>query len=87
MRRKRSFGKVVLIIFIGALFGTLLGELLGLVLPEGVVKEFFTRSWSPEFGPATLNLMLLSLTLGLSLKVNVSGAIGVGLAIYFLKWY
>ena len=87
MRSRKTFGKVLLVILLSALFGTLLGELLGLVLPDGVVKEFFVRSWSPEFGPATLDLVIFSITFGLSLKVNISGAIGILIAIYLLKWY
>ena len=87
MRSRKTFGKVLLVILLGALFGTLLGELLGLVLPDGVVKEFFIRSWAPEFGPATLNLVIFSLTFGLSLKVNISGVIGIFIAIYVLRWY
>lgn len=87
MRNKKSFGKMVLVIFLGALFGTILGQLIGLVLPEGVVKEFFLRAWEPQFGPATLNLNLFSITLGFTCKVNVVGVIGIAIAIYILRWY
>ncbi len=87
MRTRKSFGKMLLVILLGALFGTLLGHLLGLILPEGVVKEFFLRSWDPQFGPATLDLNLFSLTFGFTLKVNAVGVIGVAIAIYVLRWY
>ncbi|RMD95668.1 MAG: DUF4321 domain-containing protein [Calditrichaeota bacterium] len=69
------------------MLGTLLGELLGLILPEGVVKQFFLLSWDLSVGPAKLDAILFSLTLGFSLKVNVVGVIGVATAIYILRWY
>lgn len=87
MRSKKSIGKVVLIILLGALFGSLLGELIGLVLPQGVVKEFFLRTWHLKIGPAELNAVLFSITFGFALKVNIIGAIGVAVAVYLLRWY
>ncbi len=87
MFSKRSLGFIFLIIFLGALIGTALGEILGVLLPEGVVREFFLRSASPEFGPALLNLELITITLGFSFKFNVIGIIGVIIAVYILRWY
>jgi hypothetical protein len=71
---------------LGAVAGTLLGELLGLLLPEGVVKEFFLKSGELGFGPATLNAILFSITFGLQFKINVVGLIGIGFAVYLLRW-
>lgn len=87
MLSKRSVGFVFLVIFIGALIGTAIGEVLGVLLPQGVVREFFLRSATPEFGPATLNLHLFAITLGFSFKFNVIGILGVGIAAYILRWY
>jgi hypothetical protein len=75
-----------LVLLLGALSGTLLGELIGLVMPAGVVKDFFLKSGELGFGPATLNAVLFSVTLGLTLKINVVGLIGIGFAIYLLRW-
>ncbi|MDZ7344697.1 MAG: hypothetical protein ONA90_09335, partial [candidate division KSB1 bacterium] len=73
MRSKRSLGFVTVVLLLGALAGTLIGELIGLVLPAGVVKEFFLANGALGFGPATLNAVLFSITLGLTLKINVAG--------------
>ncbi len=86
MRSRRTFGFVVLIIFVGAAVGTVLGELMALALPQGVVQEFFTKSWTPALGPGTLDLVLFSMTLGMTLKVNGAGIIGILVAIYLLRW-
>ena len=68
--------------------GSLLGELIIFVLPEGVVKQFFVKPlWEPSFGPTTLNVIVFSITLGLTLKINLVGFIGVLVAIYMLRWY
>ena len=84
--RKKSIGWILIIILLGALVGSALGEVLGLILPEGVVKEFFLRSAEFGVGPGTLNLVVFSFTLGFTLKVNVIGVIGIGLVAYFLRW-
>jgi len=86
VRSRRTFGFVVLIIFVGAAVGTVLGELMALALPQGVVQEFFTKSWTPALGPGTLDLVLFSMTLGMTLKVNGAGIIGILVAIYLLRW-
>ena len=86
MRSRRSLGFVALVLLLGAVSGTLLGELLGLLLPEGVVKDFFLKSGVLDFCPATLNAVVFGLTLGLKLKINVVGLIGICFAIYLLRW-
>lgn len=84
--RKKSLGWILVIILLGALIGSALGEVLALILPQGVVKEFFLRSASFSVGPATLNLIILTFTLGFSLKINVIGVLGIGFASYLLRW-
>lgn len=87
MRSRRPFGKIVLIILLGAMAGTLLGDVVALALPDGVVKQFFIASWPLKVGPLTLDAVLFTLTFGFSLKINLIGLIGIGIAIYILRWY
>lgn len=84
--RKKSIGWILVIILLGALIGTALGEVLALILPQGVVKDFFLRSAEFSVGPATLNLVILTFTLGFSIKMNVISVIGIGIAAYLLRW-
>jgi len=78
---------VLIILFFGALIGTALGEVLGLILPEGVVKQFFLRSAEGGVGPLTLNAVLFRITFGFHFKLNVIGIVGIALAAYILRWY
>jgi len=88
VRNRRSLGLITLVLLLGAVAGSLLGHLVGLVLPEGsVVKDFFLRTGSLGFTPATLNTGLFSFTIGFELHVNVTGIIGVIVAAYLLRWY
>jgi hypothetical protein len=84
--RKKSLAWFLVIILLGALIGSTLGEVLALVLPEGVVKEFFLRSAKFSVGPATLNLVIITFTLGFSIKLNVISVLGIGFAAYLLRW-
>jgi hypothetical protein len=84
--RKKSIGWIFVIILIGAFIGTALGEVLALILPEGVVKEFFLRSAIFSLGPGTLNLVVFTFTLGFSFKINVISVLGVVIIAYFLRW-
>ena len=74
-------------ITLGAILGTLVGEILGFILPEGVVKQFFLLSKTLSVGPGTLNIIMLQLTLGLSITLNVISLIGIAIAYYLLRWW
>ena len=72
---------------LGAVVGTLVGEILGFILPEGVVKQFFLLAKTLSVGPGTLNIIMLQLTLGLSITLNVISLIGIAIAYYLLRWW
>jgi hypothetical protein len=82
----RGLGLVMLIVVAGLVVGSLLGELLGSLLPAGWIQELLTRG--PTVGlapPATLDLRLVSLTVGVALKVNVVGVLGILIAALALR--
>jgi len=86
--RKRPIGIIILFIFLGAIIGSALGELIALLLPEGVVvKEFFLRSAHIGFAPVTINLGFITLTVGFQFILNVIGIVGIAFAAYLLRWY
>jgi len=84
--RKKSLGFILIILFVGALIGSAFGEVVAYILPDGVVKQFFIKSATASIGPGTLNIIILTLTLGFSIKVNVMGIIGILIAAYALRW-
>ncbi|MEW6684961.1 MAG: DUF4321 domain-containing protein [Candidatus Edwardsbacteria bacterium] len=85
--RKRSVGFFLLVILLGGLIGSAVGELIGYVLPSGVVKDFFTRSVTPHFAPVTLNLLVCTITFGFAAKLNVVSLLGMVLVFYLLRWF
>jgi len=87
LSRKKSLGYIILILVLGAFIGSVFGEVIGLILPDGVVKDFFTKSVKDEIGPATINLNLLTFTIGFAFKLNVIGVVGIVIAAYLLRWY
>lgn len=84
---KKPLGQIILVIILGALIGSLIGQLIGLVLPEGVVKDFFLRSAELGVGPTSVDIGLLGFTLGFNVTLNIVGLIGIGIALYLLRWY
>ena len=82
----RGLGLILLIVTAGLVVGSLLGELVGSLLPAGLVHDLLTRG--PQIGltpPATLDLRFVTLTFGMMLKVNVVAILGVVLAAFALR--
>ena len=81
MAARRGLGLVLVAIVAGLVIGSLLGELLGQLVGAGWVQDLLTRG--PTIGltsPATLDLRLLSVTFGITFKVNVVGVLGIVIA-------
>jgi len=85
--RQKSPRVLVVLLIVGMIVGTAIGEAVAIVLPDGVVKEFFLRSVSASIGPATVDLVAFSFTLGLAIKVNLMAVLGIVLATYLFRWY
>lgn len=86
-QKKTSLLFVICILLIGTMLGSLCGELIKMSLPESVVKEVFLRSIGISVGPGTLNLIMFSITLGLTLKINLIGIVGLAIAYYLLRFW
>jgi len=87
MKRRLSITWILLTIVLGAIIGSALGEVIGLAMPEGVVRQFFTNTANIGFDPVQLNLGIISLTFGFLFRLNVIGVIGIILAAYIFRWY
>ena len=85
--RKLSIGMLILFLFLGAIMGSALGQLVAFLLPEGVVNQFFIRSATIGFDPVAINLGFISFTFGFKFVLNVIGVIGIAFAAYLLRWY
>jgi hypothetical protein len=85
--QKRSIAVMFLVLIIGAAVGTILGDVLGMILPEGVVKQFFLQSVSWGISPVTLDVIVMTITFGLRIKFNISSVLGLAAAYYFLRYF
>ena len=84
--RKKSFKAILLTILLGIAVGTVIGEVLGEVLPEGIVRTVLTESAEYRLEPFTLNLMVITLTFGFSLKISFISVLGIFVMVQLLKW-
>ena len=83
---RKNFRNYLAVLTLGLLAGSLLGEILARYLPEGVAKSFFTNSVTGQFGPVSLDLIAIGITLGpLSIAVNIMTIVGVVLAAYLFR--
>lgn len=86
-RKKLALVFVLGVLLLGAMLGSLCGELIKSALPEGVVKEVFLRSIDISVGPGILDLVMFSITLGFTLKFNLIGLVGLAVAYYLIRFW
>jgi hypothetical protein len=83
---KKSGGYLLLFIFIGGLLGSVLGEILQIVSPQGIVRSIFGEALSLGLDPpVSVNLVLLKFTFGFLLKINLLSVLGMLLGAYLYK--
>ena len=78
----------VLIVFvvIGGLLGGILGEILHVMAPQGTIQSIFSTHFMPGINPPlTVDLVLIKLVLGFSLKINILSILGMFVGIYLDK--
>ena len=86
--RKRPLAVVALILFLGIVVGTVVGETIGIMLPEDkVIRKVFVNSTDFNVGPLHIDLVVFSFTFGFSLRVNLMSALGVFVVSVLLRWY
>ena len=73
------------IIVVGALIGSFLGKFIGLVVPDGSIKDLFATEISAGLSPATLDLRVVDLTFGCMLKFNIMSLIGIIVAAFIFQ--
>ncbi|MGI6596011.1 MAG: DUF4321 domain-containing protein [Elusimicrobia bacterium] len=75
---------ILLIVFLSALIGTALGELLMLVLPQGtIIYEVISAAIKPSWSIENLDLIVLSFRCGLSFNFNILTLLGITIGAVF----
>ena len=77
-----------MILILGALIGAALGELIAYVFPGGILERVFSQGITPGLNPpATLDLKILSLTFGFTVRINLASLLGLVLGAYLYKQF
>jgi hypothetical protein len=85
-RLKKNIPLTIFILLLGLIIGSFIGDLLGMVLPDGAAKTVMTTPLRIGFHPISIDLHIFTLILGLMIKINLFGVIGVLILGYSLKW-
>ncbi len=85
-KRSDSMIMLLVILILGALIGTVIGEVIAAMVPGGTLEKIFSTGINPGLSPpATLNLKVLSVSFGFTVKINLSSLLGIGLALLLYR--
>ena len=77
---------LLVILILGALIGSVIGEVISILVPGGYLEKVFSKGVNPGISPpAVLDLKVLTLTLGLTMKVNLASLLGIVLALFIYR--
>lgn len=83
---RKSPWVLIVFVIIGGLLGGILGEILHVMAPQGTIQSIFSTHFMPGIDPPlTVDLVLIKLVLGLSLKINILSILGMFVGIYLYK--
>ncbi len=75
---------ITFIIF-GALLGSVMGEILGTFVSQGLMHTILSKGVFIGFEPGSLNLQVIIITVGFMFRFNLLSALGVALGIYAFR--
>ena len=88
--KKRTIAFIFLVLFMGIITGSIISQLVGGILPEGVVKDFFLTSRSIGWGIQPdnwIDLFVIRIKTGLFIDISVVSLLGMIIAWYFLRYF
>ncbi len=94
--KNRDISLIALGLLTGAIIGGVIGNLMGWMLPEGVVKDFFLTSFDLDFGSGLagnengviiIDLKIITLKFGMALSLNFTSVIGLATSYYILRFF
>ncbi len=87
---RKRFRNLLISITMGLIIGSFLTQLF-VLLPNSVVKDFFTNSVSFGFGfnpdGALLDLGAVKFKFGFTCKFSFLSLIGMAISVYMFRWY
>lgn len=77
---------LLVIVILGALIGSVIGEVIAILAPGGYLEKVFSRGLNPGISPpAVLDLKVITLTFGLTLRINLASLLGIVLALLIYR--
>jgi hypothetical protein len=77
---------LLMILILGALIGSVIGEVIGALAPGGYLESVFAKGISPGITPpAVLDLRVVTLTVGATMRINLASVIGIALALLIYR--
>jgi uncharacterized membrane protein YpjA len=85
-QQKKGMGLLILFLFLGAAFGSILTAIFNLFVPSGPLADIFlTHVTVGSSGPLTLKLILVDITIGTSVHINLLNLLGMVLGYYIYR--
>ncbi len=81
MKASKNTGMLILLLVIGSIFGSLIGNALEEYVP------FLSYGQAVGLSPTTLDLAALNITFGFSLQLNIASIIGFFIALFIYTRY
>ncbi len=82
----KSTGSLLLWVVLGGILGGYVGELLGMLIPSGILHDIFVKGFAiGSADPWVLNLKIVVLSFGLKIFLNLCGVLGIVTALYYSK--
>ncbi len=88
INNKRPILMVLIVLLFGCIIGTALSQLF-LILPDGVVKQFFLQTTSVGWGDSDrwIDFNIIRFKSGLYIDISVLSLIGMMISWYFLRYF
>ncbi len=85
----RGVGRLIVILIMGALIGSIIGQVIGTFFPSSgsLIHRVFVSGISPGFRPIPINLYVILLTVGITVKLNLCSAVGIVMAAYLYRFF
>ena len=87
---KQNIAFIFLVLFIGIITSSILSQLIGGILPDGVAKEFFLTSRSIGWGIQPdnwMDLYVVRFKTGMFVDISVVSILGMVIAWYYLRYF
>ncbi|MFQ5452671.1 MAG: hypothetical protein ACE5D6_00605 [Candidatus Zixiibacteriota bacterium] len=85
--KKKELSFIIIALVLGAVFGGLIGDIIGTYLPPGAAKTVFTKSIIIGFDTMKVDIYAIAFTFGLKLKINFISMLVVLLVIIYFRWW